>query len=129
MKTAKSANNRNVFVVTRYLIKKDYGTYKAGWIVLIISNDKGDKYKVILRTNKVHSCSCPASRRCYHINACVLVENSRAEARKLALQQAVEAICQEAEAEQRQEQQASVPARELAPLNGNRGFSMLRRAS
>lgn len=107
---------RQVLVLRRYYIKQDYapkGLHK-GDVVLIVRNDAGKEYEVILRRNKAHSCSCPAgengNRKCYHRTHCIAIENARFDAEKAA---------------------KVVPIRkdiENVPLNGNRGFSILREA-
>jgi hypothetical protein len=141
---------RKLFIVARCTIKKSGMSngyfYKAGSIVYIVRNDKGVEYLVTVRLNRIHSCTCPATKPCYHIAYCSNVEDAREaaienarSAKNLAakLAREVEAICAEAEKELAHEAAAvvpavvpakeKVPARELAPLNGNRGFSLLRR--
>jgi hypothetical protein len=130
----KTAVQREITILARYTIKRDHvnvdgTTYKAGSIVLWVENDRGDRYYVTLRRHAVHSCSCPhiptkKSPSCYHIEQSKTVENARAAkavAAKLARE--VEEICVEAEKELAA---SSTPARDLAPLNGSRPFSLLR---
>lgn len=123
---------REITVLVRYYIKKDCTSngvaYKAGSLVLLVRNDKGVEYTVILRPNHVHSCTCPSRKPCYHIIQCSTIEAVREAAAEkelaaLALVKEVEAICVEVEKERARE---VGPARDLAPLNGNRPFSLLR---
>jgi hypothetical protein len=87
-------NQRELTIIRRYFIKKDYapkGLHK-GDVVLIVRNDQGKEYEVILRRNRAHSCNCAAglhSRKCYHVSTLVNVENARIEARKAARQKVV----------------------------------------
>jgi hypothetical protein len=85
---AKKQQKRELTVLVRYTLKKDYPPkgLHAGDIVLYVENDKGARYHVFLRKNKAHSCTCKANaeygRKCYHINQLVELENSRYAARK-----------------------------------------------
>ena len=136
----KAAVKREVHIIARYYIKKtgvsNGVTYTAGSVVLLVENDKGVRYFTTIRPNGVHSCSCPAKKSCYHITHCAglesaldaaaeqelaAIEEKRAAA--LVLAKEVEQICVETEREAARE---TAPARELAPLNGNRPFSLFR---
>ena len=129
----KKAVARQITVIARFFIKKS-GTsngvrYEAGSVILLLENDKGARYYTVIRANGVHSCSCPAKKTCYHITQCSTIEGAREAAAEkalavLALVKEVEAIVVEAEKELARE--VVVPAREKAPLNGNRPFSLLR---
>lgn len=108
-------NQREITIIRRYTIKQDYapmGLHK-GDVVLVVRNDAGKEYTITLRRNKAHSCTCVAgqhSRRCYHVSTLIQVENARFDAARAA---------------------KVVPIRPLenAPLNGNKGFSILKTAS
>src|SRR2546421_4923962 len=87
MATTKAATNREIKVLNRYSIKQDCpekGLHK-GDVVLHVRNDKGVEYYTTLRRNKAHSCSCVATRRCYHINRGVELENARYDAAKVVV--------------------------------------------
>src|SRR5690348_8318431 len=84
-----SSKQREVTILVRYEFKQDayikeLNTYvKAGSIVLLVENDKGARYHVILRSGGQHACSCShvpskKSPTCYHINYARKVENQRA---------------------------------------------------
>jgi hypothetical protein len=79
MKAVKEA--RKIKVLVRYFIKA------TGRVVLYVENDKGARYYVTLNRNKQHSCNCVATRRCYHINSAVEIENRREQERKEIAQQ------------------------------------------
>jgi hypothetical protein len=71
---------REVTILVRYFFKS--GASK-GNVVLLVSNDKGDRYYVTLARSGNHSCSCAhvpskKSATCYHIENCRQVENTRA---------------------------------------------------
>lgn len=100
--TLKTTEEREVLILRRYLLKKDYapkGLHRAD-VVLVVRNDEGKEYTVTLRRNGVHSCSCPAGAhgqsKCYHRDHCIAVENAKIEARKAAkvAQQVVKATQQ-----------------------------------
>lgn len=132
-------NNREITIIRRYFLKADYapkGLHK-GDVVLIVRNDQGKEYEVILRRNKAHSCSCPAgqhSHKCYHVSTLAQVENARIEARLAArAAKVVEMPAQEVrlpEAYRGSHKTMTVKGdpieRETAPLNGNKGFSVLK---
>jgi len=122
---------RDLTVIARYYIKKNHGKYHTGDVVLRVRNDKGVEYLVTVRPTNDQSCSCPSRKPCYHLEYCKGVEEAREAAAEQVLAakviadkltQEVEAICAEVSTEL-----AATPARELAPLNGNRPFSLLRR--
>jgi hypothetical protein len=131
-----TSKQRNVTILVRYFVKtgKD-----AGNVLLLVRNDQGKEYCITLRKNKHHSCNCEGyttfKKTCYHIKHCRSVENARYDASKAtsALLAEIETICQEAEIELTASSTETVtpvvviPARELAPLNGNRHFSILRK--
>ncbi len=71
MKTISKKQLRTVTILVRYFIKA------TGAIVLYVRNDKGTCYYVRLQENGVHSCNCPATKRCYHIDCCEKVESAR----------------------------------------------------
>jgi hypothetical protein len=74
-------SERNLTVLVRYEMKRDGAGYRKGDVVLLVENDKGQQYQITLRRNHQHSCTCPSRRRCYHLNACIALENTRAAAR------------------------------------------------
>lgn len=88
MAGSKKQQKREVLVLVRYKIKKDYPPkgLHAGDVVLLVRNDQGKEYYVTLRRNKAHSCTCTGNaefgRKCYHINQLVEIENSRYAAHK-----------------------------------------------
>ena len=88
MATSKKATKREVLILVRYTIKKDYPPkgLHAGDVVLLVRNDQGREYYVTLRRNKAHSCTCKANtefgRKCYHINQMVELHNDLYAARK-----------------------------------------------
>lgn len=89
MATSKKTTKREVLILVRYTIKKDYPPkgLHAGDVVLLVRNDQGKEYYVTLRRNKAHSCTCSAgqhSRKCYHVSTMVELENARFAARKAA---------------------------------------------
>lgn len=86
MASKKAATKREITVLVRYQMKKDCpekGLHK-GDVVLYIENDKGVRYYTTLRRNKVHSCTCPSRKTCYHITEMASKENARFAARKAA---------------------------------------------
>ena len=97
MRQKKAAAKREIFIVARYFILKNHGKYQVGDVVLLVRNDKQVEYLVTIRPDGEHACSCPATKKCYHLTECIAIEDAR----------------------------ETVPARELAPLNGNRPFSFL----
>jgi hypothetical protein len=75
---------RDILVLNRYALKKDYapkGLHK-GDVVLHIRNSKGVEYFTTLRRNKAHSCTCVSRKQCYHILRCKDLENARYAAAK-----------------------------------------------
>ncbi len=87
---AKKQQQRDLTILVRYRIKKDYAPkgLHAGDIVLLVRNEAGKEYYVTLRRNKAHSCTCVASaeygKRCYHINNMAIAENARIAASRAA---------------------------------------------
>jgi len=122
---ASKIEKRDVTIVARYFVKNGKD---AGNVLLLVRNDQGKEYCVTLRPNKKHSCTCLSRKVCYHIEAGRTSENARHDAKKAAaLLAEVESICQAAETELEATPPVDfVPAREKAPLNGNRPFSILR---
>ena len=90
MASSKKEQKRDLLVLVRYTIKKDYPPkgLHAGDVVLLVRNDQGKEYYVTLRRNKAHSCTCKANtefgRKCYHINQMVELHNDLYAARKAA---------------------------------------------
>ncbi len=88
MASSKKTAKRDLLILVRYTIKKDYAPkgLHAGDIVLLVRNDQGKEYYVTLRRNKAHSCTCKANtefgRKCYHINQMVELHNDLYAARK-----------------------------------------------
>jgi hypothetical protein len=96
MATGKKALiERSVLILARYAIKRDHGIYQRGSLVFLVENEQGTRYEVTLRRSGVHSCSCEARKRCYHVNRCVEAHNKRVAARKQLAE--MEAILEEAE--------------------------------
>ncbi len=83
--TDSKGTKRELTVLVRYEMKRDGAGYKRGDVVLICENDKGQQYTIVLRRNHEHSCNCPSRRRCYHLTACIALENTRAAARVAAV--------------------------------------------
>ncbi len=72
---------RSVTVLARYELKQDYTDsngklYKAGWVILWVENDRGERYHVTLRANG-DSCSCASRKCCYHVKAARATEDAR----------------------------------------------------
>lgn len=126
-------NQRELTIIRRYFIKQDYapkGLHK-GDVVLIVRNDAGKEYEVILRRNKAHSCNCAAgqhSRKCYHVDTCVTVENNRWYAARMAKIHAQERAEIDAvvEAAKALESSKIVDISTKGALNGNRGFQLMK---
>jgi hypothetical protein len=119
---AKQPTARSVTVLVRYEIKQDYapkGLHK-GDVVLYVRNGEGKCYYTTLRRNKAHSCSCRGnaefSKRCYHIDQMVQVENARYAACKVA-QMPAQPIASKI---------VDIRERLNAPLNGGRAFGILK---
>lgn len=134
-----------IFVLVRYFVKS------SGSIVSLVRslNEQGvsHDYTVTLNRNGQHTCSCEGNavyhRQCKHIKHCRDIENTRAAQAKAAAVRAtneleLERIVQEVEEQIAREtaQAAAQPRKESEqkriatldyPLNGNRGFSMLKR--
>lgn len=92
------------------------------WIVIYVvrSSDDSTDYQVSVVRGKVNSCDCPAKKPCYHMRDVQVFENERkariAEENASAMVGLAQEIANEGAAK-----------RELAPLNGNREFSLMRR--
>jgi hypothetical protein len=71
MKTISKKQLRAVTILVRYFIKATQA------VVLYVENDKGARYYVRLQENGVHTCNCKATKECYHITACVALEQAR----------------------------------------------------
>ena len=71
MKTVTAKQLRTVTVLVRYFIRATQA------VVLYVENDKGARYYVRLQENGVHTCSCKATKECYHIKAAVNFEQAR----------------------------------------------------
>lgn len=147
----KKQQKREVLVLVRYYIKKDYAPkgLHAGDIVLYVENSEGKRYYTTLRRNKAHSCTCNAglhNKRCYHVDQMVELHNALYATRKAAkvaqqevkpsVQPVVSLVSEErySMSETLLAKLAGKPAeptplkRDMldAPLNGNRGFSLLK---
>jgi hypothetical protein len=144
--TTTATASRNVTILVRYFVKT--GANK-GNIILLVENDKGDRYQVTLRRNGKHSCSCPhhpskKSPTCYHMTHCREVENVRAAKENAAKRQAreeteIEALVTQLESESQLQRDQATLAHQLATqeahidlatqgqLNGDRAFSILRK--
>jgi hypothetical protein len=142
MSKTNTKQKRTVTVLVRYLIKQDafakeINSYvKAGTIILLVQNDKGDRYYVTLRRDGAHACTCPhapfsKTYTCYHITHCRDIENKRAAT--LAAQrveQELDAIVaqaeQEAEQERKHTKSSPTDLGDRGQLNRPRAFSMNR---
>jgi len=51
--------------------------YKNGDVRFEIVNNDGTPYVAYLRRNAPHTCSCPSSKKCYHITLLADTENAR----------------------------------------------------
>ncbi len=71
MKNINAKQLRTVTVLVRYTVKK------TGTVIILVSNDKGVRYYCTLNENGTHSCSCKATKECYHLKAVITVENAR----------------------------------------------------
>jgi hypothetical protein len=71
MKAINKSQLRNVTILVRYTVKA------TGTIILLVENDKGVRYYCTLNENGSNSCSCPATKECYHLKAVIVVENAR----------------------------------------------------
>jgi len=71
MKAINAKQLRTVAILVRYTVKK------TGTVILLVENDKGVRYYCTLNENGTHSCSCKATKECYHLKAVVTVENAR----------------------------------------------------
>jgi hypothetical protein len=149
-----TTEKRDITILVRYEILKDHGQYRKGTVILVCRNDQDEEYTVTLRLNKHHSCTClgyvKGHRACYHVAYCRAVENDQRATRNarkaerkierekaaavMALQKEVNRICEEAAAEQLEDEKelvaaASVPAArsaEKATLSSNKPFSFMR---
>ncbi len=131
MASKKKEQKRDLLILVRYTIKKDYPPkgLHAGDIVLLVRNDQGREYYVTLRRNRAHSCTCTGNaeygKRCYHIKDLALAENARIAARKAAK------IAQLEDKPSAQEVVSLDDKRRErdildAPLTRNSGFSLLK---
>src|SRR5882757_10885437 len=115
MKNINAKQLRTVAILVRYTVKK------TGTVILLVENDKGVRYYCTLNENGTHSCSCKATKECYHLKAVVTVENARkakweAYRKSLAKQLAKQYV-------------STTVVTDLASkgnLNGNRGFQIMR---
>jgi len=71
MKNINAKQLRAVTILVRYTVKK------TGTVILLVKNDKGVRYYCTLNENGTHSCSCPATKECYHLKAVITVESAR----------------------------------------------------
>lgn len=89
MAKSKKSAERKITILARYEIKKDHvdstgKVWRAGWIVLLTVNDRGERHFVTLRTNG-NSCDCKAAANglaCYHVKQCAQSENERSAKQK-----------------------------------------------
>lgn len=105
------------------------------------------EYEVWRYADGMYCCNCPATKECYHIRhvkaweeATATERQARHEARtaKKVAQQAeatpaqvreIPAIAEQAKTEKQATSEAASKKRMEAPLNGNQGFSLLKKAS
>ena len=147
MKTINAKQLRTVTILVRYTVKA------TGTVILHVENDAGVRYFCTLNENGTQSCSCPATKECYHLKAVNKVETARkaewiayraALAKQLAQQyvttQVVEQIAEQLVAPAKtpvvakvieQAVQASVPAAKTTDISkkgdfGTRAFSLMR---
>ena len=116
VKTVTEKQLREVTILVRYTVKA------TGTVILYVRNDKGVCYYCTLTTNGTHSCSCPATKECYHLKAVIKVESARkakwdAYKATLAKQLARQYVSTSVVAEQ---------AMMNAALTTNQGFRMMR---
>jgi|SRR5436190_22829226 len=71
MKTINATQLRAVTILVRYTVKK------TGTVILQVMNDKGVRYFCTLNENGTQSCTCPATKECYHLKAVIKVETAR----------------------------------------------------
>jgi hypothetical protein len=88
MTKQQQAKAASLVILTVYRIKRDctaYGVrYTAGSVVVKVRNGEGREYCVTLRRNKVHSCNCPATKTCYHIETVRAYINAQNTAKRAA---------------------------------------------
>ncbi len=71
MKTINAKQLRTVTILVRYTVKA------TGTVILHVENDKGVRYFCTLNENGTQSCSCPATKECYHLKTVIKVETAR----------------------------------------------------
>jgi hypothetical protein len=143
MKTINAKQLRTVTILVRYTVRA------TGTVILHVENDAGVRYFCTLNENGTQSCSCPATKECYHLKAVIKVETARkaewtayraALAKQLAAQyittQVVEQVAEQLVAPKApvrkviaQAVEAKVPATDLSKkgnLNTGQGFRMMR---
>ena len=131
MATSKKTTKREVLILVRYTIKKDYAPkgLHTGDVVLLVRNDQGKEYYVTLRRNRAHSCTCTGNaeygKRCYHINEMVAHENVHYAARKAAKLAQLEDKLPTQEVVLLDDKRRERDILD-APLTRNSGFSLLR---
>src|SRR2546421_11039022 len=116
IKTINKSQLREVTILVRYTVKA------TGTVILYVRNDKGVCYYCTLNENGTHSCSCPATKECYHLKAVIQVESARkakwnAYKATLARQLAKQFVSSTVVTEQ---------AMMNAALTTNKGFSLMR---
>ncbi len=127
--TTTPLNTKQVQVIARYEIKRN-----SHVVYLVRSSNGKDEYHTTLVNGRATGCSCPATKPCYHMRQLEQREAERSKARateqanKVRTQAAAhEARLAEIEAWRRADEAAKDAQRhELAPLNGNRPFSILK---
>jgi hypothetical protein len=125
MRQKKAKAIRDVTIIARYFIKKPHGKYQVGDVVLLVRNDKNIQYLVTIKPDGENACSCRADRKCYHLTYCEMIES----AREAAAEKIIDAIYTMVLEVKKKPVKEVVPSRDLAPLNGNRPYSLLKIAS
>lgn len=146
MKTINATQLRRVTILVRYTVKK------TGTVILQVENDKGVRYFCTLNENGTQSCTCPATKECYHLKVVDKVEAARkaewiayrVELAKRLAEQYVSAQIVEQVAEQlvapaktpvarviKEAVEASVPAAKTTDISkkgnfGSKAFNMMR---
>jgi hypothetical protein len=115
-----------VQVIARYTIKRN------GHVVYLVRSSSGkEQYTTTLVNGKATGCSCPAHGRCYHRTQLEQREQERIAQAETEAANKARAMAQAREARLAQIDawahiNADAARYELAPLNGNRAFSILR---
>lgn len=117
--TQQPAKPREVTIIDRR-------TTADGFELDVVDNAGNAGVVTLRRSTKRHSCSACGATRCIHVEYCARIENARYHAAKA--EQAKRVVEEAAKVAESTEPTKSMEERiRDAPLNGNRGFSLLRR--